>query len=129
MHPSRDWKILSINLFRRVFVWVIKILQYDRIDAWEKIDIIKRSQSKECMLGHCWYFKDVGYKFQSFVCNGCHALSMMAFELKNIAILNAKGVDYRCIFWGISKNDVVDRLNDSELENKAVLQKILFCCR
>ena len=30
---------------------------------------------------------------------------MMAYELKNIAILNAKGVDYRCTLRGISKND------------------------
>ena len=46
---------------------------------------------------------------------------MIAYELKNIAILNAKGVDYRCILWGISKNDAVDRLNNSVLEDKGVL--------
>ena len=46
---------------------------------------------------------------------------MMAYELKNIAILNTKGVDYRCILWGISKNDAVDRLNNSVLEDKGVL--------
>ena len=32
-----------------------------------------------------------------------------------------KGVDYRCILWGISKNDAVDRLNNSVLEDKGVL--------
>ena len=37
---------------------------------------------------------------------------MMAYELKNIAILNAKAVDYRCILWGISKNDEINRLNN-----------------
>ena len=46
---------------------------------------------------------------------------MIAYELKNIAILNAKGVNYRCILWGISKNDAVDRLNNSVLEDKGVL--------
>ena len=46
---------------------------------------------------------------------------MMAYELKNTAILNTKGVDYRCILWGISKNDAVDRLNNSVLEDKGVL--------
>ena len=45
---------------------------------------------------------------------------MMAYELKNMAILNAKGVDYRCISWSISKNDVVDRLNNYVLEDKGV---------
>ena len=28
---------------------------------------------------------------------------MMAYGLKNIAILNAKGVEYRCSLYGISK--------------------------
>ena len=74
------------------------MLQYDRIDVSEGIGINKTSKSKECMLCHHWYFKDIGYKFQSYLCNGCHAVSMMAYELKHIAILNGKGVDYRCIF-------------------------------
>ena len=46
---------------------------------------------------------------------------MMAYELKSIAILNAKGIDYSCILWDISKNDAVDRLNNSVLEDKGVL--------
>ena len=45
----------------------------------------------------------------------------MAYELKNMAILHVKGVDYRCILWCISKNDAVDRLNNSVLEDKGVL--------
>ena len=45
----------------------------------------------------------------------------MAYELKNVAILNAKDVDYRCILWGISKSDVVDRLNNSVVQDKGVL--------
>ena len=89
------------------------MLQHDRIDASEGIDIDKISESKECMLCHYWYFKDIGYTFQPYVCNGCHAVSMMAYDLKDIAILNAKGVDYRCTLWGISKNDEGDRLNNS----------------
>ena len=48
---------------------------------------------------------------------------MMTYELKNTAILNGKGIDYRCILWGISKNSAVDRLNNSVLEDKGILQK------
>ena len=54
------------------------------------------------------------------VCNGCHAVSVMAYELKKIAIVNVKGVDCRCILWGIIKNDVVERLNSSASEDKGV---------
>ena len=46
---------------------------------------------------------------------------MTAYELKNIAILNVKGIDYRCILWGISKNEAVNILNNSVLEDKGVL--------
>ena len=43
------------------------MLQYDRIDWSEGIDINKISESKECMSWYYWYFKDVGYKFQPYV--------------------------------------------------------------
>ena len=47
---------------------------------------------------------------------------MSAYELKNIAILNVKEVDFRCILWGISRDGVFNRLNNSVLEDKCVLQ-------
>ena len=97
------------------------MLQYDRIDVSEGIDINKTRKTKECMLCHYWSFKDIGYKFQPYLCNGCHAVSMMPYEFKNIAILNAKVLDYRCILWSISKIDAVDRLNNSVLEDKGIL--------
>ena len=46
---------------------------------------------------------------------------MTAYELKNIAILNTKGADFRCVLWGISRGDAVNRLNNSVLEDKGVL--------
>ena len=56
------------------------------------------------MLCHYWYFKDVAFKFEQNVCNKCHDVLMTAYELKNIAILNVKGVDFRYILWGISRD-------------------------
>ena len=46
---------------------------------------------------------------------------MTAYELKNIAILNVKVVDFRCIFWGISRDEAVNRLNNSVLEDRGLL--------
>ena len=40
-----------------------------------------------------------------------------AYKLKNIAILNVKGVDYRCTLWGISKKEAVNNLKNSVLED------------
>ena len=46
---------------------------------------------------------------------------MMAYELKNIAILNVKGVDFRCVLWNMSKNDAIIRLNNSKLDDRGTL--------
>ena len=73
------------------------------------------------MLCHCWYFKDVVFKFETNVCNECHDVLMTTYELKKIANLNVKGVDFRCILWGTTKNEAVIRLNSSLLEDKGVL--------
>ena len=97
------------------------MLQYQKINASEVIDTNKTSASKECMLCHYCYFKDGGFKFELHVCNKCHDVLMSTYELKNIAILNVKGVDFRCILWGISRDEAVNRLNNSVLEDKGVL--------
>ena len=97
------------------------MLQYEKIDVSEGIDTNKTSASKECMLCHYWYFKDVGFKFEPHVSNKCHDLLMTAYELKIIVILNVKRVDVRCILWGISKDEAVNRLNKSVLKNKSLL--------
>ena len=97
------------------------MLQYERIDVSEGIDLNKSDKSKECMICHYWYFKDIGYKYEPYVYNGCHDLSMMAYELKNIAILNVKRVDYRCVLWNMTQNDAINLLNNSWLDNKGVL--------
>ena len=62
--------------------WIIKILQSEKINVSEGIDINKASASKECMLCHYWYFKDVDYKFEPYVCNKCYDVLMTAYELK-----------------------------------------------
>ena len=37
------------------------------------------------------------FKFEPNICNKCRDVLMTAYELKSIAILNAKVVDFRCI--------------------------------
>ena len=94
---------------------------YEKIGISEGVDVNKTSLSKEFMHRHYWYFKDVGFKSESHVCNGCHNVLMTAYELKSIAILNVKGIDIRCILWVISRNEGFRRLNNSVLENNGVL--------
>ena len=97
------------------------MLQYEKNDVSEGINTNKTSASKERMLFHYWQFKDVGFKFEPHVCNKRHDVLITAYELKNIAILNVKVADFRCILWGISRDEVVNRLNNSVLEDKGVL--------
>ena len=48
------------------------MLEYDRIDISEGIDVNKTSASKECDICHYWYFKDIGFKYEPYLCDGCH---------------------------------------------------------
>ena len=66
------------------------MLQYEKIDVSEGIDINKTDASKEFMLCHYWYFKDVGYKFLLQVCNKCHDVFMTAYELKKHSNIKCK---------------------------------------
>ena len=66
------------------------MLQYEKIDASEGIDVNKTSASKECEFCHYWFFKDVRFKFEKHVCKRCHDLLTMSHSLKSIAILSAK---------------------------------------
>ena len=97
------------------------MLQYQKIDVLEGIDVNKTSASKECELCHYWLFKDVGFKFEKHVCNRCHDLLMMAHSLKNIPILRKKGATFRCLLMGISKNEALKRLNNSVTYDRGAL--------
>ena len=80
------------------------MLQYQKIDVLEGIDVNKTSASEECELCQYWFFKDVGFKFEKHVCDRCHDLLTMIYSLKNIAILSAKGTAFRCLLISISEN-------------------------
>ena len=87
------------------------MLRFQKINISEGIDVNKTSASKECDLCYYWLFKNTGFKYEEHVCNQCHDLLSIAYSLKDIAILNAKGATFRCILMGISKNKGLKRLN------------------
>ena len=55
-----------------MFVWVLKILQYERIDTSEGSDPDKTDKSKSCEVCNYNYFNN-GFKFDSKVCNNCNS--------------------------------------------------------
>ena len=97
------------------------MLQYEKIDASEGIDVNKTSASKECELCHYWFFKDVGFKFEEQLCNRCHDLLTIAHSLRNIVTLSAKLATLRCLLIGISKNEALKKLNNSVTYERGVL--------
>ena len=76
----------------------MKMIEYERIDISEGIDVNKRNLSKECDICHYWYFKDIGFKYKPYLCNGCHDLMQKAMSFNNIAIIYVKGNVYKFIF-------------------------------
>ena len=105
-----------------MFVWVTKIFQFDRIGISEGIDINKTGVLKECIICHYWYLKEIGHRFEPHVCNVYDNILMMVYGLKNIAILNVKDVDYRCVLWNMTRNDAINMLDNSKLDDKVKLR-------
>ena len=93
----------------------MKKFQYQKINISQGIHVNKTSASKECEL--C----QIGFKFEEHICNKCHDLLTIAYSLKDMAILNAKGATFRCTLMGISKNEGLKRLNNSVTYDRGVL--------
>ena len=94
------------------------MLKYERIDISEGIDVNKVNLSKECDTRHYSYFKDIGFKYEPFLCNVCHDLMQKAMSFNNIAIVYVKENAYRINFWYMSKDDAIDIMNGSILLDK-----------
>ena len=94
------------------------MLEYDRIDISEDIDINKTSTSKECNICHYWYFLDKNFNYKPYLCNACHDLMQKAMNFNDVAIVSIKGNDYRINFWYMSKNDAIVLMANSNLKDK-----------
>ena len=91
------------------------MLECDRIDISEGIDIRKTNASKECKVCHYWYFKDISFKHEPHLCNGRHDLMQKAVSLNDVAIVYVKGSAYTIQFWYRSKYDAINITNNSNL--------------
>ena len=90
------------------------MLEYDRIDISEGIDIRKRKEtSRECRLCKFYYFLDKNFNYGPYLCNGCYNMSLKAISMKNLAILNHNGDAYRVTFAFISKKDAFNLIKNA----------------
>ena len=98
------------------------MLEYDRIGISEGIDVNKTNTSKQCDICHYWYFKDICFNYEPYICNGCHDLMQKAMSFNDLAIVYVKGNAYRIYFWYVSKNEAICMMNSSNsIDKKGVL--------
>ena len=97
------------------------MLQYDRIDISEEIDINNTTASKECDICHYWCIKDIGFRYEPYLCNGCHDLIQKAMSFNDVAVVYVKGRSCRIHFWYMSKNDAINIMTNSNLADKMVV--------
>ena len=84
------------------------MLEYDRIDISEWIDVNKTNALKECDICHYWYFKNIVFKYEPYLCNDCHDLVQRAMNFNDFAIVSVKESDYKIHFWYMSKDDAIN---------------------
>ena len=95
-----------------------KILEYNRSNISEGIDVNKTNTSREFDICHYWYFKDIGFKYEPYIFNGCHDLMQKAMSFNDFAIVYVKGSAYRIHFWYMSKDDEISIMTNSNLIDK-----------
>ena len=91
------------------------MLEYNRIDISEGIDVNKTSASIECDICRYWYFKGIGFKYEPYHCNDCHDLVEKAMSFNYVAIVYVKGSAFTIHFWYMGKDDVISIMNNSNL--------------
>ena len=94
------------------------MLEYDKIDISEGIDINKTNASRECKICHYWYFKDTGFKYEPYLCKGCHGFVQKVINFNDVAIVYVKGSAYRIHVWYMSKDDAISIMNNYNLVDK-----------
>ena len=74
------------------------MIEYEKTDISEGIDVNKINLSKQCDICRYWYFKDIGFKYEPYHCNGCHDLMEKARGFNNVAIVYIEENTYRIHF-------------------------------
>ena len=85
------------------------MLECDRVDISEGIDINKTNKSQECMFCHYWYFLNKDFSSGLYLCDGCYNIVQRSADFKNIAIAHIKESAYRIYFLCMSKHELITK--------------------
>ena len=67
------------------------MLEHDRIDVSEEIDVTETNGLGECTTFDYWYFLQINLRFQSEVFHDCHDLMQEAMSF-DVAIVSVKRI-------------------------------------
>ena len=101
-----------------------KINFYERIDKSEGIDFNEAENSIKCMICNYYYLKDIGFKYQPYVCNACHNFSVRCASvqvLSDFFIVTVKNIDDWVYIANVDKKAAIHILNNSNLSDKGVI--------
>ena len=65
----------------------------------------------------------MNFIYEPYLCNGWHNLMHKAMIFNDIAIVSIKGNDYTIYFWYMRKDDAIDIMRNSNLNEKSGLIK------
>ena len=91
------------------------MLEYDRIDISEGIDVDKTDRSKECMFCHYWYFLNKNFKYGPYLCDGCYDIVQKSTDFKNNTIVHVRKNAYRFYFSYMKKHKARKLMNKLNL--------------
>ena len=97
------------------------MISSERIDKIEGIDFNNGEDLVKGMICNYYYFKDIGFKYQLYICNEHHDFSITVQNLSDFFVATIKNVDYRVYITGVDKKAAVFILKYSDLTDKDVL--------
>ena len=94
------------------------MLEYDKIDISEGIDVNRTDRSKKCRLCHYWYFLNKNFSYGPYLCDGCYNIMQKSVDFKNIAIVRIRKSAYRIYFQYMSKHEAKKLMAGSNIIDK-----------
>ena len=64
----------------------------------KELILIKQMHQKN-VICHYWCFRNIDYKYDPYLCNGCHDLMQKALTFDDVAIVSIKVNNDRIHFW------------------------------
>ena len=58
-------------------------------------------------------FVTIGFKYEPYLCNGCHCLMQKGISFNDVPIVFVQGSAYRIHFWYLIKDDAISKRNNS----------------